>query len=726
MISSLKNRTRISLVVLVAFIAVFVLSAAAFASVKIEKSGPSPEFTAYQKQLKTGKKVPNYGYVPSPLDWSHLKNVSYTLSGVTGKNLKKAPAQYDIRDLTPAIWDQDPFGTCWTFSSAASTCSNLIKNGFATTAIDTSRWYQAYYAYNDESLNLTAFDIRNPLVPYYHDDNIGGNDWIATALFARGTGSVLTADAPYPISQAAAYKPTVTQRKYKLTDALYLGADGVLQPQIEASRRELIKDAVMSHGAVSIAFGWDSAGYNATTSAFFFNGTLGNSNHAVTIVGWDDSYPVSKFRADRQPSKPGAWIVRNSWGAGWGDKGYLYISYEEGSLKAGVAYITKPEPANEKIYQYDPLGCANWVWPTSTPNQSAAANMFTVEGDNEALSSVAFYTMTPNIDCTIKIYTNEQNKPTTGTLAATKTVSIAAPGYHTVVLDSAVPLTKGTKFSVVLEQKSSIGMRAGIPCENAVAGYSSKATAKAGEGWLDLGAGDGYEDITTYGGGYVNYSFCIKAFTTPPAAVVKVTSVTFDATSRTLNVGDNFTIKATVLPDNATNKALNWTTDNAAVATVSNGVVTAKTAGTAKITATAADGSGISATCDVTVITPAPAVVKVTSVTFDATSKTLNVDDTFTIKATVLPDNATNKALNWTTDNAAIATVSNGVVTAKAAGTAKITATAADGSGKLATCDVTVAGSPAPAPSGGGGGCNAGFAALALLALVPVIVRRKK
>ncbi len=88
-------------------------------------------------------------------------------------------------------------------------------------------------------------------------------------------------------------------------------------------------------------------------------------------------------------------------------------------------------------------------------------------------------------------------------------------------------------------------------------------------------------------------------------------------------------------------------------------------------------------------LTAAPSVVPVTGVSLNKTASTMTVGETLTLTATVSPTNADNKAVTWTSSNTSVATVSNGVVTAKAAGTATITVTTADGS-KTATCTVTV------------------------------------
>ena len=158
-----------------------------------------------------------------------------------------------------------------------------------------------------------------------------------------------------------------------------------------------------------------------------------------------------------------------------------------------------------------------------------------------------------------------------------------------------------------------------------------------------------------------------------------VTSVTLNKTSASLKVGETVTLTATVGPDDATDKTVTWTTSDATVATVSNGVVTAKMLGTATITAKAGDKT---ATCSITVV-----ATPVTSVTLNKTSASLKVGETVTLSATVNPSDATDKTVTWTTSDAKVATVSNGVVTAKMLGTATITAKAGD---KTATCSITV------------------------------------
>ncbi len=180
------------------------------------------------------------------------------------------------------------------------------------------------------------------------------------------------------------------------------------------------------------------------------------------------------------------------------------------------------------------------------------------------------------------------------------------------------------------------------------------------------------------------------------AIPVPVTGITLSQSALSFNAANQTaTLTATVTPENATNKSVTWTSSNTNVATVSStGVVTAIADGTATITATTADGTNLSATCEVTVAIPVPA----TGITLSQSTLSFNAaNQTATLTATVTPANATNKGVTWTSSNTAVATVSStGVVTAKANGTATITAKTADGTNLTATCTVTVA-IPVPA-----------------------------
>ncbi len=168
---------------------------------------------------------------------------------------------------------------------------------------------------------------------------------------------------------------------------------------------------------------------------------------------------------------------------------------------------------------------------------------------------------------------------------------------------------------------------------------------------------------------------------------IAVTEVTLNKTALTLTEGASEKLKATVKPDNATNKELKWSSSDTSIATVDNtGKVLGMSAGNAVITVTTKDGSK-TATCNVTVITPD---VSVESVGLNTNSLRLSIGEPGQLTAIVNPSNATNKEVTWSSLDPSVATVDDtGKVLGMSAGNAVITVTTKDGS-KTATCDVEV------------------------------------
>jgi len=193
---------------------------------------------------------------------------------------------------------------------------------------------------------------------------------------------------------------------------------------------------------------------------------------------------------------------------------------------------------------------------------------------------------------------------------------------------------------------------------------SGKVTAKGG----------GSATITAKAGG--------KEATCSVNVTVPVESVTLDKTNISIEEGESVTLSATVNPEDATDKTVTWSSSNESIASVDqNGKVTAIKEGNATIAAKAGEKE---ATCSVTVNKK---VIPVTSITLDKGSLTLFVGNEVTLTATVLPDDATDKTVTWTSSNTSAATVENGVIKGVGAGRSTITATAGNIS---ATCEVLV------------------------------------
>jgi len=160
--------------------------------------------------------------------------------------------------------------------------------------------------------------------------------------------------------------------------------------------------------------------------------------------------------------------------------------------------------------------------------------------------------------------------------------------------------------------------------------------------------------------------------------LVAVTGVTLNKSSLSLVEGASETLTATVSPDDATLKTVSWSSSDAAVATVSNGTVTAVKAGSAVIVATTTEG-GKTAMCNVTVTAAAPAFVAVANITGVPTSAVAGVS--LTLTATVTPAGATNQTITWSVASAGTtgANISGNTLTATAAGTVAVRATVVNG-----------------------------------------------
>ena len=193
-----------------------------------------------------------------------------------------------------------------------------------------------------------------------------------------------------------------------------------------------------------------------------------------------------------------------------------------------------------------------------------------------------------------------------------------------------------------------------------------------------IGVGTATVTVTSVDGG--------KTATCEVTISIPVKSIVLNMATLQMKVGESQELKAIVSPDNATDKTLEWTSSDDAIATVDeNGIVTTKKAGKATITAKSVSNPDVVATCEVTVIQPVSEVkLDVASIYFDELGKTHQ------LTATVLPEDASEKAVTWVSSDDAVCTVSEtGLVTAVGVGNATIIVITVDG-GKTAKCNVSV------------------------------------
>lgn len=190
---------------------------------------------------------------------------------------------------------------------------------------------------------------------------------------------------------------------------------------------------------------------------------------------------------------------------------------------------------------------------------------------------------------------------------------------------------------------------------------------------------------------------------------IKVAKLSLSSNSLNCILGDQKTLTATLSPSDASDQTVTWSSSDNTVATVGiNGNIKVVGVGSATITCTTNDGSGISATCNITVSGQndtggtTPTNVKATGITINGNSSISTKGGTVTLTTSIIPSNATNKTVTWISSDTNIATVdNNGVVTAKSNGNVTITATANDGSGANQAKTIRISGQSATGGTSG-------------------------
>ncbi len=228
------------------------------------------------------------------------------------------------------------------------------------------------------------------------------------------------------------------------------------------------------------------------------------ANHAVCIVGWDDTFPASSFREGYQPPADGVWIVKNSWGAEWGNEGYFYLSYYDQTL-CGIESFEFLDDADAKklerygILQYDYMP-ADVISSTLFDAPVYAAAVYKVDED-AALQYVSTMTGDLNATVTANIYLVDDGaeSPADGRLLESFTQTFTYAGYHRISLPENLVLPEGATVGITVLQRVPTAEGTKYALVNT---YSPGE--KAPETYAELHREDENNSLTNYCVGVVN------------------------------------------------------------------------------------------------------------------------------------------------------------------------------------------------------------------------------
>jgi len=569
------------------------------------------------------------------------------------------PDSYDSRKengYVTSVKDQNPYGSCWSFSAMAAMEASMMANGYVSNP-DYSEAHLVWMFYNLDHVNDpqgNTYNDRNMVMDEYYPTmdlrtqayDIGGNVWEYTITLSKWLGAASEEDYTYSNESTPTVINNNSKDDAKNTEISYSSVAHLQNARmIGFSQPNEIKKAIMSHGTVGMNYcHYDQFYYSnkqEKIASYYLPISYSGVNHEVAVVGWDDNYSRNNFHSYYngkyyQPKTDGAWLVKNNWGTSWGNDGYFWISYADGSLSGpnsrAYACVIDAEPVNnyDNNYFYDG-GNAD----VKENEAKAVANVFTAN-QNEELEAMSIMLGASDVDYSIQVYLNPNaDNPESGTpmLTTPQVGKTNFSGYYTIPLDETVSLNKGDSYSIVFKSNklinayydTSVDWRYGdsngyYDFSELHISYAKRQQSYSYNGkWKDLNAhvtGEEEEE---------GYIIRMHAFTNNKAEGKNVpTSIDFlniKDNSLSLSVGDYYDIKTKMTYDSNDKKPYDkvvWSVSDASIASVDSlGHLVAKKSGQTTVTATSKADNSIRKSVNVFVFGDV-------SVTLDGTSKVGN------------------------------------------------------------------------------------------------------
>lgn len=447
----------------------------------------------------------------------------------------------------PAVRNQGNTSTCWAHASIVMAEMSMIKKGKANRSVDYSELALAYFFSHPQvdPLGGTVGDINKR----------GGNsDWIksggnvvySTEELASWIGAANDADdaafsnwqsvyASDSLDPSYAYSKDVAHLTgAKFFDIAYYTETGTSATPNTDEYMELNRNAakkyILENGIICASFYVPDSdeevslgvAYTSANNCFYYPKVKG-TNHAISIVGWDDDFPKENFANSAAagyglPKANGAWLIRNSWDTTEHDTEdgyynldqYFWMSYYDMSLRNSRSLIFDSSDNYDNNYQYDGGFVSNSIY---MQDEITIANVFEAKASNvgEYVKAVMFETSSSNVKYTIEIYKDpDTDDPTTGTKVLTSTTrgTTDFPGVYTVDLANPVYVSNGHKFAAVVTLEKA-GSQVKVPYEadtRSTDWIYSQVSAEPGQSYVLEG------DWTDFGDEY-GANLRIKAFT---------------------------------------------------------------------------------------------------------------------------------------------------------------------------------------------------------------------
>lgn len=448
------------------------------------------------------------------------------------------PKVYDSRDkgYVTAVKNQGGLGICWSYAAVAAMESYALSHGLVNDEIDLDEYALAYMSYDDngysDELGNSTGDVTNIMSDssMYQCLMSGGNDYIAFKTLSKWAGIINQQSNHEGIYLETDYKFQSNDLSYILTGQKY----------INMSDTDLIKQAVMENGALTVYYNGSSTYFSDIDRYGKYSYNYENTfcNHAVALIGWDDSFDKNMFTVTdsdgniHTPDNDGAWLVKNSWGTNKMFEGYTWISYDDKAINSCNAAIY--EVANKQKYEH------NYQYDGSTVFGSSAssflmgrsyANVFCVNESNaQNLKAVSFATRDALRNYEIKIYKNPEKQkqsntsdttlrynPESGTLMCTVNGTTTYAGYYTVTLPQDIILSAGDVFSIVVSFDQDTIMEHSLESCYVGAGANAVNVIDDNQSFFSKDGVDvsnkSYIDTAISGFRGMAYNYCIKAFT---------------------------------------------------------------------------------------------------------------------------------------------------------------------------------------------------------------------